>query len=56
MEMNSEQLESHPVAKLGEYKVISDIAEGAFGKVKSESSSVTQDAKVSTNWQWDITL
>jgi hypothetical protein len=29
----------HPVSKLGEYTVIKDIAEGTFGKVKSEISS-----------------
>lgn len=29
-------LETFPPAKLGEYKVISEIAEGTFGKVKSQ--------------------
>lgn len=31
----SPQLHRHSVSKLGEYKVIKDIAEGTFGKVKS---------------------
>jgi len=33
-----------PASKLGEYTVVKDIAEGTFGKVKSEPSSVSRPA------------
>ena len=33
------RVESFPPSKLGEYKVINEIAEGTFGKVKSTCGS-----------------
>ena len=32
---NNAPIESFPPSKLGEYKVVDEIAEGTFGKVKS---------------------
>ncbi|GJJ13211.1 hypothetical protein Clacol_007462 [Clathrus columnatus] len=37
----STQFHRHPVSKLGEYKVIKDIAEGTFGKVKMAKHVIT---------------
>lgn len=34
--MSGPSIPSYPPSKLGEYTVIRDIAEGTFGKVKSE--------------------
>src|SRR5262245_14073494 len=37
----ADKLKPHPASRLGEYHVHTDIAEGTFGKVKSEYNSLT---------------
>lgn len=39
LSMDQESDEKHSSRRLGEYLVIKDIAEGTFGKVKSQSAS-----------------
>ena len=41
-QMENEQQSSR---RLGEYKVVKDIAEGTFGKVKSNQSQLTADTR-----------